>query len=363
MNTFDIESDVELYLLLKLYKYKCEDKVLVFIIPDEEKDISFINNYLINKFNENVVITKYNEDNYIIVINVVDSIVNYNISLKLLLKSDGTLKKSVYKTVLHYFINEYGTITDNIKKISDEILILEIHSFPLILESYLELIKYYVNTYCIIDVDNNNSFMANVKIRFTGINVLECLNSVYCDMSEFNNYLIDLESTKYYQYKMILCELNNSLSIPNIKYTSDCNISFKHFSDVGCDLSIVKLLNVNEDLMIYKYDTGVAFQFPPNIYGEIVVRSKMANTGWSLTNSVGIIDSSYTGNVIVALQKKNYTVKDIELPCSCMQILFKQKIYIHLQQIDKIQKTTRSDSGGITSDLSSDKNKKKINYI
>lgn len=47
----------------------------------------------------------------------------------------------------------------------------------------------------------------------------------------------------------------------------------------------------------FKYHTGVAFEIPPGYVGLVVPRSSVAKLGAWMSNSIGIIDSDYRGEV------------------------------------------------------------------
>ena len=73
-----------------------------------------------------------------------------------------------------------------------------------------------------------------------------------------------------------------------------------HTTDAGADLFSV------ERIMVYPntfelVDTGVAIKIPSGYVGLVYSRSGMGKIRVSLTNSVGVIDSSYRGNIKVMI--------------------------------------------------------------
>lgn len=60
--------------------------------------------------------------------------------------------------------------------------------------------------------------------------------------------------------------------------------------------------------------TGLAMQIPEGYFGAIYARSGLAsNQGLRPANCVGVIDSDYRGEIVVALHNDNYTViEDLE---------------------------------------------------
>lgn len=116
-------------------------------------------------------------------------------------------------------------------------------------------------------------------------------------------------------------------------------------SDVGYDLTVIKKhkqLNSTTAL----YDTGIQIQVPFGYYTEIVPRSSLSKSGYMLSNSMGIIDNSYTGNLYVALTKVAPEVPDIEFPFKCCQLILKQQHFMNINtQYDELGETHRKDGG------------------
>ena len=62
------------------------------------------------------------------------------------------------------------------------------------------------------------------------------------------------------------------------------------------------------------YDTGICLDIPVGYYVEIVPRSSIVKSGYMLSNSIGIIDCSYKGNLYVGLTKICDDAIEIEYP-------------------------------------------------
>jgi deoxyuridine 5'-triphosphate nucleotidohydrolase len=123
-------------------------------------------------------------------------------------------------------------------------------------------------------------------------------------------------------------------------------------SDAGYDITIIKefkTLTSNTKL----YDTGVKVIPAIGYYTELVPRSSLSKSGYMLANSVGILDASYTGNILVALTKIDPNIPDLTLPFKCCQLIFKEQIFVNLEEIQTKCDTTRNDGGfGSTDKLS-----------
>lgn len=70
---------------------------------------------------------------------------------------------------------------------------------------------------------------------------------------------------------------------------------------VGLDLSIVGFKPSDTDSNVVYFRTGLAAEPPVGYYFEIHARSSLHKWGWTLANSVGIIDSDYRGELLVAV--------------------------------------------------------------
>lgn len=102
-------------------------------------------------------------------------------------------------------------------------------------------------------------------------------------------------------------------------------------SDAGYDLTIIKKVK-NIGSKSAMYDTGIKLLIDDGYYGEIVPRSSIINSGYMLSNSIGIIDPAYTGTLKIVLTKIDESLPDLVLPFRCAQILFKKVIHVYLQE-------------------------------
>lgn len=83
-----------------------------------------------------------------------------------------------------------------------------------------------------------------------------------------------------------------------------------HATDAGYDLYATSCHY--EDGMLH-YGTGVAVEIPAGYVGLVFPRSSIANTQLTLSNSVGVIDSGYRGEIKAKFRKggtRGYNVGD-----------------------------------------------------
>lgn len=132
----------------------------------------------------------------------------------------------------------------------------------------------------------------------------------------------------------------------------DCAVipSKARLSDVGYDISIIrKHSDLNDKTALY--DTGLSLQIPFRFYAELFPRSSLSKSGYMLANSVGIIDRSYQGPLLVALTRVSDEALDLEksYPFRCCQLVFRRQEFVDVlepkEAIPDGHQTTRGEGG------------------
>lgn len=77
--------------------------------------------------------------------------------------------------------------------------------------------------------------------------------------------------------------------------------TYAHPGDAGMDVTAVERV-VNNDYI--EYDTGLQFELPPGYVMLIFPRSSISNKTLSLANSVGVLDSTYRGNLKLRFRRE-----------------------------------------------------------
>lgn len=187
----------------------------------------------------------------------------------------------------------------------------------------------------------------------------------YNELSTKLNYPTVFDNGVFYYAKLVAFDLLESLVCIDKKYqpdfekfchTSDQCHTFRYTlnhadavapskvraSDSGYDLTLIRLLKKVGDVEFY--DTGVAVCPPFGYYFDMVPRSSISKTSYMLANNVGVIDSSYTGNIIVPL--RNFSDEEtLELPCRIVQIIPRRIEHFEPTLVDKLPLTSRGDGG------------------
>ena len=115
-----------------------------------------------------------------------------------------------------------------------------------------------------------------------------------------------------------------------------------HFDDAGFDL--YSPLSVVIPKRGYKViDTGVHIQIPSGMVGFLKSKSGL-NVNHSIL-SEGVIDSGYTGSIIVKLYNHSDTDYTVEKGNKITQIVFLPIPSITLKQVESIEDSDRGDNG------------------
>lgn len=114
-------------------------------------------------------------------------------------------------------------------------------------------------------------------------------------------------------------------------------------SDSGYDLTFIRI--VKRIGRIEMYGTGLKIAPEYGWYFDLVPRSSIIRTGYMLANSVGVIDGSYRGEIMVPLAKVSDEAPDLELPARVVQILPRPIVHVRLVEVDRLDETSREASG------------------
>jgi dUTP pyrophosphatase len=126
-------------------------------------------------------------------------------------------------------------------------------------------------------------------------------------------------------------KLNENAVIPS--YAKD--------GDAGMDLVItdIKLENTYD----ITYGFGIALEIPKGFVGLVFPRSSIRKTDLILTNSVGVIDSGYRGELQATFKKFGLNKYNIgERAAQLMVIPYPE---IEFQQVEELTNTERGDGG------------------
>ncbi len=102
-------------------------------------------------------------------------------------------------------------------------------------------------------------------------------------------------------------------------------------------------VNPNETVFVH---TGLAFEIPDGYVGLIYARSGLAcKRGLAPANKVGVIDSDYRGEIIVALHNHSKNAQTIENGERIAQIVITPYLTVEFSETDELSGTGRGSGG------------------
>lgn len=116
-----------------------------------------------------------------------------------------------------------------------------------------------------------------------------------------------------------------------------------HASDSGYDLSLIERGDTRGIVQFFR--TGIKVQPAHGWYFDLVARSSITKTGYFLANGIGVIDRSYSGEIMVPLIKIDPSAPELELPARVVQIIPRPVIHVRMQEVDSLEPSARGTGG------------------
>jgi dUTP pyrophosphatase len=115
---------------------------------------------------------------------------------------------------------------------------------------------------------------------------------------------------------------------------------YSHIGDAGMD---VYAISKKETEKFIEYGTGLAFEIPEQYVMLIFPRSSVTNKDLMLKNSVGVLDSTYRGELILRFNKfGNDNYEEGERVGQIMIIPYPK---IEIEEVEELSETARGDGG------------------
>ena len=138
-------------------------------------------------------------------------------------------------------------------------------------------------------------------------------------------------------FPMNIKKLNENARIPT--YGSEFAAGADLYACLDADVTIAPA----ETLLIH---TGLAMQIPEGLVGLIYARSGLASKkGLAPANKVGVIDSDYRGEIMVALHNHGTIPQTISDGERIAQIVFAPYYAAEFSIVDELDDTTRGTGG------------------
>lgn len=147
----------------------------------------------------------------------------------------------------------------------------------------------------------------------------------------FNDFIIHAASKV--QLKVKIKRLTQNSVIP--QYAKN--------GDAGLDLTAASIEQKGDKII---YHCGLAFEIPEGYFGLVVPRSSNAKKDLLLTNSVGIIDSGYRGEITAVFQKTRLLYTDLyNVGDRFAQLIILPYPQIEFEEVEELSKTERGIGG------------------
>ena len=118
---------------------------------------------------------------------------------------------------------------------------------------------------------------------------------------------------------------------------------YAHLTDAGLDLTAIS--KVEESNGIVTYGTGLAFEIPKGYVGLLFPRSSNSKKDLMLTNSVGILDSGYIGEVTLKFKKTIENGVTYDVGDRIGQLIILPYPKIELQEVEELSESDRGEGG------------------
>jgi len=198
-------------------------------------------------------------------------------------------------------------------------------------------------------VDNSTSGLVFLVVKEN--NSLDFLGRIYSGADESG---ISLNSNMYASFTALR---KNTYIETDMKYTSsnDFNkkITKEHFTDAGVDITAVSI-HSEKSKGVFCLETGLSVSIPHGFWGMLAPRSSITKSGISMTNSFGVIDSSYRGSIKIVINSSSGTALTEEsvkqmLPLKCAQLILIPQVIINAKYSDISNDDTNRGDGGFGS--------------
>ncbi len=133
--------------------------------------------------------------------------------------------------------------------------------------------------------------------------------------------------------KVKIKKLHKDAVIP--KYAQD--------GDAGLDLTATSI--VYDDHGNAVYGTGLAIEIPKDYVGYIFPRSSISKKTLALTNSVGVIDSNYRGEIMLKFKHHGLYRDEYNIGDRIGQLIIMPIPSIELEEVEELSDTNRGTGG------------------
>lgn len=187
------------------------------------------------------------------------------------------------------------------------------------------------------DIENYISKLQNIEKELmsddSDFSVIGDLNKI---LSALDNDIQRNTEVKFNSLDVKIRKLNSNAVIPS--YSKD--------GDAGMDLVATEIISETTDQITY--GTGISMEIPKGYVGLVFPRSSIRKYELELTNSVGVIDSGYRGDIQATFNKTHQKLIKYNVGDRIAQIMiipYPQVSFIEVEELS----TSERGSGGFGS--------------
>jgi dUTP pyrophosphatase len=131
-----------------------------------------------------------------------------------------------------------------------------------------------------------------------------------------------------------------------IKLLHESSVKPKYAKESDAGLDLVATSIISETPTQITYGLGIAMEIPEGMVGLVFPRSSIRNYDLSLTNSVGVIDAGYRGEIQATFHKTlGVSSKVYEVGDRVVQIIIIPHPVVQLQIVDELSESARGKGG------------------
>lgn len=119
--------------------------------------------------------------------------------------------------------------------------------------------------------------------------------------------------------------------------------SYAKAGDAGLDLVATSIISFDKEQVTY--GTGIAIEIPEGHVGLIFPRSSIRKYEQYLSNSVGVIDSGYRGEIQATFNSRYYADVKYKVGDKIAQLLIMPYPSIEFEETNELSSTERGDGG------------------
>lgn len=125
--------------------------------------------------------------------------------------------------------------------------------------------------------------------------------------------------------------------------------AYAHYGDAGMDITCTSIEYDDKNDCIM-YHTGLAFEVPEGYVMLIFPRSSNRKTNFYLANHVGVLDSTYRGELMMAYKRRDkepYNIKEVpyQVGDRIGQIMILPYPTVYYDVVEELSETDRGEGG------------------